>query len=150
MSEFERFQMNNKQGYAPGLWLTLHIDLGKQSQETLEKILGVMNAWISTVDLQQGNQETWPSDEQWQEILPNWFIDTFKGHSIEEILASKWLWDYSSWIDSMRNRVWEWWGYQQYDSMLTIQLQLDSWPYSISALEYLIRVAGGQLVDVEK
>jgi hypothetical protein len=50
---------------------------------------------------------------------------------VEEIHESNWRWDYGSWLDSMRQRVWQWWGYQEMGGVLTMQLWLDSWPYSI-------------------
>src|SRR6266436_6635572 len=150
MNELARFQSNCKQGQvAPGLWLTLRVDLGEKPNETAKKFLGVVQNWIKAVEERGTAEETWPTDEQWEQLLPSWFVETFKGYTPQEIHQSGWRWDYGSWLDSMKERVWQWWGYQQEDGILTVQLQLDSWPYSIGALKYLARVAGGQLAVIE-
>ena len=149
-NELERFRSNQQQGQAAGLWLTLHLRLGEKPEETAEKFLAVLASWLSTAAELEQTQTDWPTDEQWATILPAWFIETFQGHTPQDILQSDWLWDYSSWLDSMQNRVWEWWGYQRTDSLLTIQLQLSSWPYSVGALKYLARLAGEELTVVEK
>jgi hypothetical protein len=149
MSELERFQLNNEQGLAPGLWLTLHINLGEKPDEAANKFLSVINSWIKAVEELESTKKAWPTDEQWEQLLPPWFIETFKGYTVQEIHDSGWRWDYGSWLDSMRDRVWQWWGYWRDDGSLTVQLQLASWPYSMGPLEYLAKVAGGQLTIIE-
>jgi hypothetical protein len=150
MNELERLRSNCKRGQvAPGLWLTLQVDLGQKPNETAKNFLGVIQSWISVVEERGTAQETWPTDKQWEHLLPSWFIRTFKESTPDDIHESGWRWDYGSWLDSMRERVWQWWGYQQDDKILTVQLQLDSWPYSIGALKYLARVAGGRLAVIE-
>ena len=150
LDEVERFRTNLAQGQAPGLWLTLLLDLGEQPGETAEKFLDVIGLWLRTVHNLAQARATWPTDEQWKELLPRWFIATFGGHTPEEIHASGWLWDYGSWLDSMKERVWRWWSYERRATTLIVQLQLDSWPYSIGALVYLARVAGGELTVSEQ
>lgn len=150
ISELERFRSNQEQGRAPGLWLTLHIDLGETADETAAKFLRVIDTWLSVIKQLIDTQGTWPNDEQWERLLPQWFVATFKEHSFEEIQKSDWLWDYSSWIDSMKNRVWWWWSYRRKHNTLIVELQLDSWPYSVGTLEYLARVAGGNLSIIEE
>jgi len=150
MNELERFQSNCKQGQvAPGLCLTLQVDLGEKPNETAKNFLGVVQSWLKAVEEQRSAEETWPTDEQWKQLLPSWFVETFKADTPQQIHQSGWRWDYGSWLDSMKERVWQWWGYQQENGILTVQLQLDSWPYSVGALKYLARVAGGQLDVIE-
>ena len=150
MSELERFRSNREQGRSSGLWLTLHIDLGNEPDETFKKFLEVIERWITTVEELEVTQKAWPTDEQREQLLPSWFIKTFQGHTPQEIHDSGWLWDYGSWLDAMKDRVWRWWGYQRTGRTLSIQLQLDSWPYSVGALKYLAQVAGGELTTVEE
>ncbi len=148
MSELGRFRSNQEQGRAPGLWLTLKVDAGEKAVETAERFLEVIGSWISAVEELEQTQQAWPTDEQWEQLLPRWFIETFQRHTPQEVHESGWLWDYGSWLDSMKERVWRWWGYQRTGRTLTVQLQLDSWPYSIGTLRYLARVAGGELTEV--
>lgn len=64
MTELERFQSNCKQGQvAPGLWLTLQIDLGEQPNQTAKNFLGVIQSWLEVIDVRGANEETWPTDE---------------------------------------------------------------------------------------
>src|SRR2546430_4780301 len=142
MSELERFRSNQEQGRAPGLWLTLKINLGEHPNETAGQFLGVIASWLRVVEELGNTQEAWLTDDRWEQLLPSWFIETFRGYTPQEIHESGWRWDYGSWLDSMKERVWRWWGYQRTGRTLTVQLQLDSWPYSISTLRYLARVAG--------
>jgi len=150
MNELERFQSNCKQGQvAPGLWLTLRVDLGEQPNQTAKNFLGVIRSCLEAIEARGITEEIWPTDEQWKQLLPSWFVKSFEGYTPQEIYEGSWRWDYGSWLDSMKERVWHWWGCQQNNRVLTVQLQLDSWPYSIGALKYLARVAGGQLAVIE-
>jgi hypothetical protein len=150
MNELERFHTNACGGQvAPGLWLTLQIDLGEKPDETMESFLDVMHSWLEVAAELDPEEDNWPTNEQWKQLLPPWFIATFEDYSLQEARESGWRWHYGSWLDSMKERVWTWWGYQRRDKILLIELQLDSWPYSVGALKYLARVSGGQLTVVE-
>src|SRR5690606_20146071 len=95
----------------------------------------------------------WPSDEEWQNCLPPWFIATFEERTLEEIRKMEvqeleenvWLlWDYGSWLDAMRLRGWEWWSslcdpLEGEWSALLLQHEL---VYSIQPLIYLARESG--------
>lgn len=163
MSEIENLERNPHFGKAPGQWLTLKIHLGEDS-DVEKKILGVMRQWIVATEPDRPHHlriDDFPSGKSvdavpgdlgayLKSLLPDWFIESFEGHSRQEMRENENLWDYDSWVYAMENRVWSWWGHSRNDSMLVVQLQLDSWPYSIGPLRYLAWVAGGNLVSVEE
>ena len=92
-------------------------------------------------------QSEWPNDEEWRAILPEWFLASFEGHNLEEILASDQLWHFESWLDAMKYRGWEW-SSSVVNSELewTVSLTIFDFPCSLEAFEYLARASGVELI----
>ncbi len=86
--------------------------------------------------------DTWPNDDEWKKILPHWFICAITSHTLKEIYDNDKLWEYGSWLDAMKQRGWEWWGYNINDDGFTIQLVALTMPYSIEPFDYLLRQSG--------
>lgn len=97
------------------------------------------------------NAQHWPSDKEWQALLPKWFIEPFLNRKLEEVLAddSERLWDYGSWLDAMRRRGWEWWSSlpPSQDGWEAFLAAFDS-PYGIGPFEYLVLASGASDVHV--
>lgn len=49
------------------------------------------------------HETDWPSDEWWETHLPSWFLDSFQGHTLDQIMSDPTLWDLGSWLDAMKN-----------------------------------------------
>ena len=84
----------------------------------------------------------WPDEAWWQQNLPRWFVATFEGHTVEELLADPALWHFGSWVDAMKEPGWVWWSSQANPDQWSISLQALADPYSLGPLEYLARAAG--------
>jgi hypothetical protein len=91
---------------------------------------------------------SWPSDEEWLQILPLWFTEPFQGRTIEQVLQDDTLWDYGSWLDAMRQRGWRWWGASCHEDYWSAILLRDEDVYSIDPLIYLTRQSGASSVEV--
>jgi hypothetical protein len=94
--------------------------------------------------------DAWPSDKEWLEKLPAWFTEPFQRRTLKEVMASTALWTFGSWLDAMRVRSWTWWSSRSRPQGWDIFLSAYEWPYSIGALLYLIREAGGESAVVHE
>ncbi|MBI1746769.1 MAG: hypothetical protein HYR55_09295 [Acidobacteria bacterium] len=122
--------------------------------EVLERVRSVLSVVATKT------RSTWPSDTEWRELLPPWFsakLRVYTQAESAEILAKtprkRWHeipWSYGSWLDSIKERVWQWWRADIDGPYLKIELALESWPYSVGALEYLIKAAGARTVSVKE
>ena len=115
------------------------------AQAVLDRVKQVMEV-VSKQDSCQ-----WPSDLEWQTLLPRWFLEPFQKRDLKDILAdnSESSWDYGSWLDAMRRRGWEWWSSlppseDQWEGFLAA---LDM-PYGIEPFEYLVLASGACYVEV--
>jgi len=136
MTEIERIQSGFFDEEPPAVGTQLKVK-SYQGITSFEQTCEVMEV-IASQDV-----DMWPSDEQWSKLLPDWFIQTFQDHTVEELQANKNLWDYGSWLDSMQSRGWQWWSAVSTPQEWKINLTAEEFPFRTSALEYLIRVSGG-------
>jgi hypothetical protein len=93
---------------------------------------------------------SWPTDEEWEQLLPGWFLESFEGHSMQELISRPELWGFGSWLDAMRNPGWEWWSCSARDRGGLIRAFAYSDPFAIEPLMYLLRVAGAKEVQFEE
>lgn len=87
--------------------------------------------------------ENYPSDEEWDKLLPEWFLKPMKERSIEELIQSKEnIWHYASWTDNLRYRGWVW--YSSKTTLNGFDIILDAFdiPYNVNAFEYIIYATG--------
>jgi len=118
--------------------------VGGDPAASLERVKQVMRV------VAEKRGDKWPSDSWWRANLPNWLLDSFEGHTDEELLRNPALWDFESWLDAMKNPGWIWWSSAVEDSGWRISLCAFTDPFSIGALEYLARVAGGGTISIEE
>jgi hypothetical protein len=90
----------------------------------------------------------WPTDDEWLQALPAWFIEPFGGRTIEEVLGDDTLWDFGSWLDAMRQRGWQWWSSTCEGTQWSAILSRHEDVYSIEPLIYLARQSGASSVEV--
>ena len=159
VEESKRIERNRDGNRPANLWASLEIDLGKRPDLTYERIFEVVQL-ISKYGTYWGSKSTsrWPTDEEWKTLLPAWLdgafcdLSTYSRTELDRMRVTKQLdedprWDFGSWLDSLKERTWEWWSSHRSDSHLIIHLLLEGWPYSTGALEYVITVTGGQIVS---
>jgi hypothetical protein len=113
--------------------------------------------------------EEWSSDGTWSKKLPDWFVQgCVAEQSAEE--AAKWLawwrglddeararaarerpWSLSDWLHWLQpdERQWYWWdGVAHGQHEARILVEVPGWPVALGALEWLLRVAGADSVEV--
>jgi hypothetical protein len=98
----------------------------------------------------QAQKDEWLSDEEWQRQLPDWFLRSFEGHTVEQIAASTLLWDFGSWLDAMRRPGWEWWSSAAGEQTGIVRCTAQEYPFAIEPLIYLIRSAGAPHVQFDE
>ena len=161
MTELERFESNTWRGHVPSLWLTVHTDLGTHPDETLQRILSGIEAWVrmvSTVD--SLDIDAYPTSEELVHLLPEWLIDHFTAPTSDEVLVMppdigtspgrRRRWDYETWVDLMVNRCWQWLAFRREGNMLTMEVEVDGLPCPLTSLEYLVRAAGASAFSIQE
>lgn len=91
---------------------------------------------------------TWPTDEEWAQKLPLWFIEPFEGRTTEMLWGDDDLWDFESWLDAMRQRGWEWWSSRCKGNQWSAILIRQEYVYSIDPLIYLAKASGASSIEV--
>ena len=127
----------------------LDVELGQNADQCFQRILEVVQTVLITP------RERWPSDAQWRELLPSWFILNTPTITREEaeielsrVPREQWHllpWDFGSWLDAMHNRGWRWWSYLLTRQKLTIYLVIEDWPASLEAFEHILKAAGATI-----
>lgn len=144
LSEEERIADNVSGEVPPPVEVRLVCTTPSQARVALDRVRDVMTLVASR------RMSEWPDDTWWQSQLPSWFLQSFDGHSTDEILQDPSLWDFGSWLDAMKAPGWEWWSSSDDDSGWTIKVSAHSDPYSIEPLEYLCRAAGAEAVSTKE
>lgn len=140
MTELERLHDNRDVGRAPGLWLTLHADLGDRADEVLERILSAIGTWIPIAEQVVATlghwpgRAAWPPPEEIEPLLPTWLIEQFRTQPEDIPPQNDWILNYMSWLESMEERCWEWWGYARDGRNLSIEMVVDEFPCPVGEL----------------
>lgn len=87
-------------------------------------------------------KDKWPSDDEWKEILPKDFVNFCHSYTLSDVLKSDDLWHFESWVDAIRNRGWLWHSSLKNEKIITIILDVQSFPYHIEAFEFLLYYLG--------
>lgn len=90
----------------------------------------------------------WPTDADWETLLPEWFVSSTKQHTNEAILADHRLCHWEAWLDALKERDWEWWSCELLPNGFRIHLTTASWPNQVGPLVYLTYTVGASDVDV--
>jgi len=140
----QRIDLYTNAEVPPAIRLRLRFLSTTSGDEVLERARQVMRL------VAVAQAQVWPSDDDWRRRLPEWFISSFEGHNLEELLARPELWDFGSWLDAMKSPGWEWWSCQSDDRGGTVRAVAHSDPFSIEPLIYLLRVAGASGVEFDE
>jgi len=114
---------------------------------------------------------SWPTDAEWRNRLPGWFIDASAREMTQEE-AEQWLdkwramtaeekaaleetqrWALADWLHWLQpsERQWEFWECGASDShMVRLTVKVNSWPIAHGALDWLLRAAGADRVVTEE
>jgi hypothetical protein len=125
------------------------VSLGQNSDMCFSKIMEVIERILST------SYTSWPNSDQWQEVLPGWFLDAtpkFTNAEYEALISEtpeeNWdtlPWDYESWLDAIHVREWHWWSYARKNGTLDIHLSLTGWPAHLETFEHILHAAGAKV-----
>ncbi len=119
--------------------------------------------------LKRGTQ-SWPSDNEWFTLLPDWFISKCAPECSKEE-SEKWLswwkglppdkqaevvrkekWSVLDWIYWFKpgKRQWFWWdALVKGEDMFIVAVEVDGWPFPWDALGWLLRASGATSVEPE-
>jgi hypothetical protein len=133
--------------------------------QVLDKAKAVLKA------VNQHSTGAWPSDDQWREFLPEWFVsrcapeltqeqaeaETARWRKLSREEQVRWeeerQWSVGNWVYWFEptNRAWYWWdGVAIDDATLVIAVEVDNWPFPWGALAWLFRAAGANRVEAEE
>lgn len=121
---------------------TPFVRLDFASRTTPEDVLERSRQVMRLVSVAQ--REDWPADQEWLRRLPAWFLDSFSGHTLDQLLANPTLWDFGSWLDAMKDPGWEWWSSEVHAQTGVVRCVAYSDPFAVEPLVYLLRAAGAQ------
>lgn len=123
---------------------------------------------VLTLVNQHGAGE-WPSDDDWRNSLPEWFVfrcapDMSQAESDAELARwqslspeeqSEWAaepWSLENWIYWFlpENRYWYWWDAKPLDGkVFVIAVEVHEHPFPSDALEWLLRASGAERITEE-
>ncbi len=132
-----------------------------------EQVIG--NAKEVLIAINRASTENWPTDAEWREILPDWFVDRcspelsqkeaelelerrrklspeLRTQAAEEWSLLNWLY----WFEP-KNRHWYWWDATPLDDdRLILATEVDEWPFPWGSLSWLFRASGAKRVEAEE
>lgn len=127
------------------------IDCGLDAKVVVDRIVEV----IEIVNTQ--STISWPSLDEWKNILPTWFVKSFiiltqdeAGALLKATPKNHWHqlpWEIESWLDAVQSRGWEWHSYQTDHNKARIELILNDWPASLEAFEWIVKTSGGKVIE---
>lgn len=139
---------NFRNGEEPTSLFTILRFWCQEPESCISRVTSVM------ASIAQFSPEDWPEDAHWEQVLPDWLLNTFRTYTpqeIQEILADKstWAnldWMFDSWLERMKERCWRWWSLKQSQESITITLAIDGDPCPLTAFKHLVKAAGGRLL----
>ncbi|MBX7203714.1 MAG: hypothetical protein K1X77_11640 [Bacteroidia bacterium] len=132
----QQYIQRNNLGEAPEVPYVFFLVSCEQPADKLIRVKEIINVIASQ---QKGE---WPSDEKWNKLLPAWFINIISANTIEQVKLNPVLWDYSSWLDALKYREWEWYSSAILPYGFKVCCKINNPIYSINTLEYVIYATG--------
>ena len=125
------------------------IDLGEDTMGAWARIAFLAKLIISYPS------EKWPSDELWENLLPDWMKNQcpkMTRAEIECLLRKTPIdqqddlpWEFGSWLEALRDRSWKWFGHELNGNTLHLVLEITDIPPRIAAFKQIIIAAGGEI-----
>jgi hypothetical protein len=146
--------------------VTFDVDCDGNAQQVHDRALEVMG-----VVVRQYARPWWPAIEEWETILPKWFVEACAPED-EETESEEWLawwrtlpreeqsrveaetrWSLADWIYWFQpeNRHWYWWdALVDSPDAMRVAVQVDAWPFPWAALRWLLKAAGAKAVTSDE
>ena len=96
--------------------------------------------------------EAWPSVEQWERLLPTWFVAACAMPETEGQSENTKPWSLADWLYWMEpdQSVWRWARATQHGSaVLEVVLSVEGMPVALGAFMWLARAAGAETVTYD-
>lgn len=103
------------------------------------------------------NRSAWPDIDFWTSSLPQWLLAVLPERSVEEaqqLISStpreRWHeipWDFRSWLEAIRDRGWEWWGYAIEENHVILVLEIVDMPPRIEAFKVILRAGEADIIE---
>lgn len=122
--ELKRIDKNNKGELPNGPKIIITVKNVTNPKEILENTKTIIKA-VS----QFAYTDKWPTDEEWKEILPTWFVESMTLKSLDEIMKTQGQWHYESWVANIKDRAWLWYSSKIEKDSIQIVLEALSIPY---------------------
>lgn len=144
MTELERIEKNNKAELPEKTKMVITIKDVLNPSEVLLKTKEVMR-----IISQYAYTNAWPANNEWDKLLPKWFVESMTLKSDEDILNDKNQWDFESWIEGMYNRAWVWWSSEIRDNTIVVIIETLNIPYSFEPLLYIFYAQGIKMENIK-
>lgn len=135
MEETERILENQAGELPPKTGLKISAREVESPLVQLNRVLEVVSAIVNS----EGKSLT---DEEWEDTLPSWFVDSMVSRSLKEIKVNENLWHFGSWIDAIQQRGWKWWSSITTKDGFSVYLESLTYPYNIDPFIYVIYSTG--------
>jgi hypothetical protein len=122
--ELKRIEYNNNGELPKRAKIVIMVSGIDNPQEVLDNTKVIMKS-IS----KYAYTDNWPTDKEWETILPKWFVDSMVLRSTEERDKNKDLWHFESWLDNIRQRFWVYWSSKVEKNSIKFVLEAVSIPY---------------------
>ncbi len=134
MNEIDKILQNTTKGF-PETGIMISIT-SAMSGEAYNKLIELMMSIIEVEKFDNRN------DKLWEEHLPNWFVNSSKNVSRDELITNSQLWDFGSWIDGITYRGWRWWSYRKLKDKTVILLETIDYPYNVDPFFFMLYKVG--------
>ncbi|QFG54460.1 hypothetical protein [Chryseobacterium sp.] len=141
--ELTRIEHNNN-GEEPK---TTKIIIKAKNVENVDKVLMNTKEIMKTIS-KYAYTNTWPTDVEWESILPKWFVESMTLKSSDDRDKDNNLWHYESWVDNIRMRAWVWWSSKKTGKDLEFVLETLSIPYLFESFIYILYSQGVSMENI--
>lgn len=149
LPEIERFKQHGLKLPLPAARYELILKLREEPERTWQRILGVVELII------EQDEARWPDDEWWKATLPPWMSSfLMTSEECDDATArtprERWNtlpWEFSSWVDAIRERDWRWWGCERSGGEARIVVEITGMPPRIDAFKQIPQAAGAQILS---
>lgn len=142
--ELKRIDKNNKGELPNGPKIIITVKNVTNPKEILENTKTIIKA-VS----QFAYTDKWPTDEEWKEILPTWFVESMTLKSLDEIMKTQGQWHYESWVANIKDRAWLWYSSKIEKDSIQIVLEALSIPYLYDSLLYTFYSQGVPMENID-
>lgn len=142
--ELKRINKNNKGELpnAPKIIITVkNVTNPTEILENTKTIIKAVSQFAYT--------DKWPTDEEWKEILPTWFVESMTLKSLDEIMKTQGQWHYESWVANIKDRAWLWYSSKIEKDSIQIVLEALSIPYLYDSLLYTFYSQGVPMENID-